>query len=517
MFVTKRFTKKTFKRIVGVATVGLAPPIAAVYYTGQDPWQLTQTSKRFGYSISYLAMVLYHYRRRLNSAPDEGPEREKTLHECHEYGAKKMLEVIRINSGLYIKLGQLIGQLAHIVPDPYIDQMTQLFDKAPKRDYSTVKQTFREELGKAPEELFDDWNPVPISSASLAQVYVARSKKDGKKIAVKVQHKDLLESVDADLSTVKILVKIVHWLYPKVDYRWFVEEGRKNITMELDFQTEAMNQELCASIFEGSNVSVPRTYPEYSTRKILTMEFAEGFPLYDPKTLSNNDIEPKALSNLIAESFYKMIFLKGFVHADPHPANMLIRKDDEGNLRLTILDHGLYRPLTDKFRLNYCKLWMAFLSGNVDDIRDRCKDLGIEDQWRMIVSMITLRPWRKSATSENVVEMAKEIPSKEEIQAIFTKYFLEISKSFETMPRELLLIFKTRDQLMSLDKRLGLEKQEQQQDRQISLICLKALEADAVDRATGLWKKMKVASRYRCKRWVIKLKFWLFTWYQRLF
>jgi len=517
MFVAKRLGSKTFKRIACVATVGLAPPVAAMYYTGQNPSQLAQTSKRFGYSVYYLSIVIYYYRSRLNSAPDEGPEREKTLNECHEYGAKKMLELIKINSGLYIKLGQLIGQLAHIVPDPYIDNMTQLFDKAPKRDYSTVRQTFQEDLGKTPEELFDEWNPVPISSASLAQVYVARSKKDGKKVAVKVQHKDLLESVDADLSTVKFMVKIVHWLYPQVDYRWFVEEGRKNITMELDFQTELRNQELCATIFEGSNVSVPETYPELSTQRILTMEFAEGFPLYDPKTLSSHDIDSKALSNLIAESFYKMIFLKGFVHADPHPANMLIKKDDDGKLRLTILDHGLYRPLTDEFRLNYCKLWMAFLSGDVEQIRISCKDLGIEDKWRMIVSMITLRPWRKSAESDNVLEMAKEIPSKEEIQAIFTKYFLEISKSFETMPRELLLIFKTRDQLMSLDKRLGLEKQEQQQDKQISLVCLKALETDAVDRATGLWKKMKVVSSYRCKRWVLRLKFWLFTLYQRLF
>jgi len=517
MFVTKRISRRTFKRIVGVATVGLVPITAAVYYTGQNPLQLAQTSKRFGWSVYYLSLVLYHYRSRLSSTPDEGPDRDKTLYECHEYGAQKMLELIRINSGLYIKLGQLVGQLTHLVPDPYLDQMTQLFDKAPKREYSTVTQTFREDLGKAPEELFDDWEPIPISSASLAQVYVARCKKDGKKVAVKVQHKDLLESVDADLNTVKILTEIVYWLYPKVDYRWFVEEGRKNITMELDFETEARNQELCASIFEGSNVSVPKTYPEFSTRRILTMEFAEGFPLYDPKTLSSHDIDSHALSNLIAESFYKMIFLKGFVHADPHPANMLIKKDDDGNLRLTILDHGLYRPLTDKFRLNYCKLWMAFLSGDVEEIRKRCEDLGIGERWQMVVSMITLRPWRKSAKSENVVEMAKSIPSKEEIQAIFTKYFLEISKSLETMPRELVLIFKTRDQLMSLDKRLGLEKREQQQDKQISLVCLKALETDAVDRATGLWKKMKVVSSYRCKRWVIKLKFWLFSWYNRLF
>eukprot|EP00494_Astrolonche_serrata_P033183 UN33452 len=94
------------------------------------------------------------------------------MHEAHVEGARLLVDVVQKNSGLYIKCGQLLGQMVHLIPAEYIDALKHLFDKAPERTYESVRKTFKEELGSYPEDIFENFNPNPVASASLAQVYV---------------------------------------------------------------------------------------------------------------------------------------------------------------------------------------------------------------------------------------------------------------------------------------------------------------------------------------------------------
>ncbi|KDO68994.1 hypothetical protein CISIN_1g0093861mg, partial [Citrus sinensis] len=103
-----------------------------------------------------------------------------------------------------------------------------MLNKCPVSSYDQVCDVFKKELGKTPDQVFDDFDPVPIASASLAQVHVARNR-DGQKVAVKVQHTHMTDTAAADHATVELLVNTLHWLFPSFDYRWLVAEMRESL------------------------------------------------------------------------------------------------------------------------------------------------------------------------------------------------------------------------------------------------------------------------------------------------
>nr|GEZ74011.1 putative ABC1 protein At2g40090 [Tanacetum cinerariifolium] len=111
-----------------------------------------------------------------------------------------------------------------------------------------VCQVVKKELGGAPEEIFDEFDPVPIASASLAQVHVARTH-EGQKVAVKVQHMHMTDTAAADYATVEFVVNTLHWLFPSFDYRWLVDEVHDSLPKELDFLNEAKNSIKCMDNF----------------------------------------------------------------------------------------------------------------------------------------------------------------------------------------------------------------------------------------------------------------------------
>jgi aarF domain-containing kinase len=226
------------------------------------------------------------YQKNLEGLEKNTDEYNFALEKSHDEGSEILLSLITENSGLYIKLGQLIGQMVHLVPDQYIQKLKVLFDKAPKRDFESVRRTFQEELGEPPEKLFWNFNPEPIASASLAQVYVGHEKETGAKLAIKVQHRELMDTVQADFIVLDLLIRALHFQFPDVDYTWFIREAKRGITEELDFQMEAENCKKCKKLFQHrKEVIIPEVYDKYSSDKILTMEFIEGIPLYEIEKL----------------------------------------------------------------------------------------------------------------------------------------------------------------------------------------------------------------------------------------
>jgi len=283
----------------------------------------------------------------------------------------------------------------------------------------------------------------------------------------------------------------------------------KNVRMELDFAQEAENQKRCADIFKGhERVEVPKVYETWSTSKVLTMDFEDGFPLYAKSTLLKNGVSIEDLSDLIASTFYTMIFKDGFIHADPHPANMLVKS----NGKLVLLDHGLYRPLTDKFRLAYSKLWLAIIRYDIPEIEKLCHELEVHDHWHFFVSMITLKPWE----NKDKVRLSKKKSTQKDNQRLIRKYFLEISNVLSTMPKEMALIFKTRDQLQALDKRLGVKRDEHYQDRLITRFCLGAVEDEEIVEAQSAYKRFFLSLKWFFVRWFADMKFALLPWAESL-
>ncbi|MCH90073.1 putative ABC1 protein, partial [Trifolium medium] len=150
--------------------------------------------------------------------PEGSSKREKIKHEVHLRSAQKLRDLCFKNGGIYIKLGQHLGQLEYLVPQEYVQTMREsMLNKCPVSSYEQICDVFKKEFGETPDKVFAEFDPVPIASASLAQVHVARTH-DGQKVAVKVQHPHMTETAAADQATVELIVNTLHNFFPSFDY-----------------------------------------------------------------------------------------------------------------------------------------------------------------------------------------------------------------------------------------------------------------------------------------------------------
>ena len=133
-------------------------------------------------------------------------------------------------------------------------------------------------------------------------------------------------------------------VFPDFRYGWLPHEFKTRLPQELDFRKEADTAEKCKEMFKhDKRVYVPTVYKDLTTERVLTMTFEDGIPVSHVKEMHAQGIDLKKLSGLISETFIYMIYEKGFVHSDPHPGNMFVRKTKNGkDIELVILDHGIY-------------------------------------------------------------------------------------------------------------------------------------------------------------------------------
>ncbi|PWA41388.1 ABC2-like protein [Artemisia annua] len=284
-----------------------------------------------------------------------------------------------------------------------------MLNRCPTSSYDQVCQVVKKELGGAPEEIFDEFDPVPIASASLAQVHVARTHQ-GQKVAVKVQHMHMTDTAAADYATVEFVVNTLHRLFPSFDYRWLVDEVHDSLPKELDFLNEAKNSIKCMDNFRklsphiADYVYAPKVYWNLSTTKLLTMEFVEGAEVNDLQSIQKLGINPHDIARLVSRTFAEMMFKHGFVHCDPHAANLLVRTLPSSKRgifgrrkpQLVLLDHGLYKVLDNSIRTNYAALWKALVLADANGIKENCLKLGAgEDLYALFAGILTMRPWNR--------------------------------------------------------------------------------------------------------------------------
>ncbi|KOB76456.1 putative aarF domain-containing protein kinase 1, partial [Operophtera brumata] len=210
----------------------------------------------------------------------ESDEYLEVKSQAHKIGAQKLLELCKANKGVYIKVGQHVGALDYLLPTEYVATMRILHKDAPKNTVNELYKVIREDLKKEPEEMFDDFEPEPLGTASLAQVHKAKLK-DGTVVAVKVQHDFVRKNINIDLRWMEFVISTMSKIFPEFQLSWLVDETKKNITKELDFLQEGKNSEKAAVMFSNYKwLKVPKIFWEVSSERVLVMEYVSGGQLW---------------------------------------------------------------------------------------------------------------------------------------------------------------------------------------------------------------------------------------------
>jgi len=266
--------------------------------------------------------------------------------DIHARNARRVERTIVVLQGLFIKVGQLLSIMANFLPAQFRSGLEGLQDQVPPRPYPEIAERIEAELGRPVAQIFDCFCEEPIASASLGQVHEARLK-DGTRVAVKVQHRDIDEIVRLDLTTIRRIMAIVTVFIPVQGMDAYYHQVRSMISEELDFLREAQNITRIADNFiKQPSVSFPRPIDGLCTRRVMTTTFVEGVKVGDVASLDAAGIDRRALARQIVQVFCQMIFIDGVYHADPHPGNMLARPGGE----LVLLDFGAVAELSPRMR-----------------------------------------------------------------------------------------------------------------------------------------------------------------------
>ena len=297
------------------------------------------------YSVTLRVLASYLWLRLWR--PLLGPDAyARGLVERHQRNARRVERTILELNGLFIKVGQLISILTNFLPEEFRSGLEGLQDQVPARPLEQIRGRIRAEFGKEPEELFAWFDPVPIASASLAQVHEARLH-DGRRVALKVQHADIDQIVRLDLRAIRRILGIIQLFTRIRGLESYHSEVREMILEELDFAKEAEHINLIAGHFTNDRmVGFPVVVPEFSTRRVLTTEFVDATKVTDVATLESHGVDRTALAQRILTAYCQMIFIDGVYHADPHPGNILVRPDG----RIVFLDFGAVGELSPQMK-----------------------------------------------------------------------------------------------------------------------------------------------------------------------
>jgi len=274
----------------------------------------------------------------------------------------------------FIKLGQILGTRGDLVGPELARELSRLQEDAPADPPATVRRIVEEELGLAPEDFFEEFDPEPFASASIAQAHNARL--NGDFVVVKVQHEGIQEKVRRDLDILAGLAELAEKHSTQLRaYRPVatVSEFKRVLLGELDFTREKRNiGEFQANFLDDETVRFPAVFADASTRRMLTMERLEGISIADADRLRREGCNTNELALRGAQMYLDMIFRDGFYHADPHPGNLLYLP----GAVVGVLDCGMVGRVDDELRDAFEDLLLAVIRREADRLTDVIVRLG---------------------------------------------------------------------------------------------------------------------------------------------
>src|SRR5215470_11814291 len=286
--------------------------------------------------------------------------------DTHRDRARKLTRTIASLGPSFIKLAQVFGIRADIIPQLYVEELRNLHDRVPPFPTSEVRKRIQGELKQPLDAIFETFELEPLAAASLGQVHRARYR--GQDVIVKVLRPGVEELVATDIRVVQNLVFILEQF---IDHhiihstRTIIEEFSRVIAEEMDFHHEADNVERFGDLFRDSDfVIIPRVYRDVTTTRVLVMQFFEGFRITEVDEILRHNVDTKKMIENLIEFYGDQLLVHGFFHADPHPGNILIRPD----ARIVLLDYGMVLEITSEFREDLVRVAIAGIRRDVDEL-----------------------------------------------------------------------------------------------------------------------------------------------------
>ena len=267
----------------------------------------------------------------------------------------------------FIKMGQLLGTRPDIIPQPFVDEFKKLYDETTPNAFDETRRMVEAELGKPLASVFKSFDQTAIASASIGQVHRAVLT-TGEAVAVKVQHPGIEERMRTDFQILRRLVRFTERVF-SASRIWqpeeHLEEVRTMLEKELDYRNELrVQQEVEANFADDPEVKIPHAYTQFSTRRVLVMEFVDGikFRRADQPELAN--VDRASVARIITKAMAKQVFIHRLFHADPSPGNILIIGSD----KVCFIDFGAFGVVTRRRSKLILDLLLALQGSNIEEI-----------------------------------------------------------------------------------------------------------------------------------------------------
>ncbi len=277
--------------------------------------------------------------------------------------------------GLLIKLGQFLSTRVDILPRSSIDELAGLQDEVPAVEFAEIKEVIEAEFESSLEQVFAQFDSDVLASASLGQVHRGHLS-NGNTVAIKVQRPGIDELVAIDLRAIYQVIKLIkiftNW-GQVIDLDAIFIEFKETVQDELDYVHEGHNAETIArNSQDDPNIIIPKIYWDYTTRRVLTMEYLEGIKVTDHQLMEQNGIGRQSIAAKLLQTYVKQILIDGFYHADPHPGNLFVTPDG----KLVMVDFGMTGSITPDLRETLIEMVFALVNRDYSQVTEYLKELG---------------------------------------------------------------------------------------------------------------------------------------------
>jgi ubiquinone biosynthesis protein len=323
----------------------------------------------YKFYVQKLLALVWHFKIAIHfRSQTTQKEKELVLYKNLGLDSKKLFLQL---GGVYVKLGQFLSNLNHVLPLEFTSHLQDLQDRLPPHPFEEIKERFEREIGRPIEEVFPDIDPSPLASASTAQVHLAEI--NSVKVAVKILYPNIESIVEKDIRTVLFVMKRINRYLFSFDYVTIHKELKEVITREMDLSQEAESISKMRRLFaKEKNIIFPHVYKQFTTKGILVTEFIAGVKISETLTCQYKNSKKSRALSLLIRAYILMVFKFKFFHADPHPGNLIFTPDE----KLCFIDFGSVGVLYDNTEKSLRKIIVAAMSDDYYSVVEGMDEMG---------------------------------------------------------------------------------------------------------------------------------------------